>query len=680
MKERVKKRVQEILQALGFISKVQANSMTNEDWNRFHTEYQAKFGISLSEDNEANDEPETQAAAVTPELQAEVINFVAGLQTDTPATLPTAQTVNPPAAEASPAANAPDPTQPTFESAIRMLMGAVTTLARQPEATTPVATVQTDLQVLPRVLGACAHSETHLFGIDHPLYARSQWFNQATVTRQLSDTALSTSQVNAFSEAFNEFTRSLCARVQTLDNTNQLRMLDFKQMATGAFAIDYGSLNIKFGEEYLVRRQDMIIAYLRTLKSVDHIFPWRSGIQDGEVIPVAGFGEFSQRYQAGEVFKGSARITYEIARVSDAMIKYKFEDLIQLEKQYIGDLNKEGSDVMKWTFIEWLMVNIYKSMFNEQVRRRVVGVLVPIQKDVENPAMFAADGALRAIERVEEECKVLPFKNLKTYTKSTIVDYIETMFEEVNKVLPSLDGMKLFINEKHVPWYRQGFRDKYGTDTDYTGPKMQAIDYSLEQFVPVPNMDYNDYKMWITFPGNVESLQHLPSEMYNIYFERRLEALLVMSRWKEGAALQMAGLQCANETELEQTNRKYQWLFTNYPVTVLGADIDSIDASVNTQFLTSDNTKATAITNIMKSSPERVIKIICGGKTNATKINKAGKFEKITADWIPTAVGDYIKLYPELHVVEKKVGNKTLMVTEPTGNWLELERKVTPSA
>lgn len=679
MKERVKKRVQEILQALGFISKVQANSMTNEDWNRFHSEYQAKFGISLSEDNEANDEPEAQATAVTQELKAEVINFVTGLQTDTPAAPPTAQTVNQPAGETGPAANTADPAQPTFEAAIRMLMGAVTTLARQPETSAPVATVQTDLQVLPRVLGSCAHSATHLFGIEHPLYARSQWFNQATVTRQLSDSALSTGQVNCFAETFNEFTRSLCARVQTLDNTNQLRSLDYKQMAAGSFAIDYGSLNIKFGEEYLVRRQDMIIAYLRSLKNVDHIFPWRSGIQDGEVIPVAGFGEVSQRYQAGEVFKGSARISYEIARVSDAMIKYKFEDLIALEKQYVGYLNKEGSDVMKWTFIEWLMVYIYQSMFNEQVRRRVIGVLVPIQEGVENPAMFAADGALRAIERVEEENKVLPFKNLKIYTKSTIVDYIETFFEEVNKVLPSLDGMKLFINEKHVPWYRQGFRDKYGTDTDYTGPKMQAIDYSLEQFVPVPNMDYNDYKMWITFPGNVESLQHLPSEMYNIYFERRLEALLAMSRWKEGAAMQMAGLQCTNETELEQTNRKYQWIFTNYPVTVLGADIDSVDASTNTQFTTSDNTKVTAITNIMKSSAERVVKIICGGKTNATRISKAGKFEKIKADWVPMAVGDYIKLYPELHVVDKVIGNKTFKVTEPTGNWLELERRVTPS-
>lgn len=674
MKERVKKRVQEILQALGFISKIQANSMTNEDWSNFNTEYQAKFGISYAEDAVVNEEPEAQAAAISQELQTDVINLAMSIQPDNGGNPPIPQPASVTGQVQTPT------TQANFENAVRTIMAAMQTLSSQPESSAPAAAVQADPQVLPRVLGYCAHSATHLFGIEHPLFARTNWYNQATITKKTTDTVLDTNQVNAFSEAFNGFTRSLSGRLQQLTDDNQIKLLDFKQMAAGSFAIDYGSLDIKFGEEYLVRRQDMIIAYLRTLENVDGIFPWRSGIQDGEVIPVAGFGEFSQRYQAGETFKGSARITYEIARVSDAMIKYKFEDLIALEKQYIGDMNKEGSDVMKWTFIEWLMVNIYKSMFNEQVRRRVIGVLVPIQKEVENPAMFAADGALRAIERVEEEYKVLPFKTLKTYTKSTIVDYVENFFEEVNKVLPSLTGMKLYINDKHIPWYRQGFREKYGTDTDYSGPKMQAIDYSLEQFVSVPNMDYTDYKMWITVPGNIESLQHLPSEMMNIYFERRLEALLVMSRWKEGSAIQMAGLQCANETELEQTNRRYQWIFTNYPVTVLGTDIDSVDGSVNTQFLTSDNTKATAITNIMKCSSERVIKIVCGGKTNATTIKKAGKFEKITSDWIPTAIGDYIKLYPELHVVDKVIGKKTLQVTEPTGNWLELERKVTPSA
>lgn len=672
MKERVKKRVSELLQALGLVSKVQANSMTNDDWNQFHVEYEAKFGITLPADNEVNDDPAAvQAQTISPELQADVIKFAAGLNTNPSPEAQSATSSQPEAATVG---------QATVENAIRMIMNTAATLAQQPESHEPVANAKTEMQVLPRVLGVCGHSATHLFGIEHPMYARSNWFNQATATRKITDTALTTNQIEAFSQAFHEFTQTITARVQELHFNNQLGQLNYKQMATGSFAIDYGSLNIEFGKEYLVRRQDMIIAYLRTLKTVDHIFPWRSGIQDGEVVPTAAFGEFTQRYQAGEVFKGSTRISQEIARVSDVMIKYKFEDLIQLEKQYIGYLNKEGSDVMKWAFIEWLMVYIYQSMFNEQVRRRVIGVLVPVQTGVDNPAMFAADGALRAIERVEEELKVLPFKTLKTYNKSTIVDYIENMFEEVNKILPSLDGLKLHINEKHVPWYRQGFRDKYSTDTDYTGPKMQAIDYSLEQFIPVPNMDYNDYKMWITVPGNIESLQHLPGEMYNIYFERRLEALLAMGRWKEGAAINQAGMQCASETELEQTNRKFQWIFTNFPVTVLEKDVDVVDGSMNTQFITSDNMNATSITSIMKSSSERVIKIINGGKTNATTINKSGKFEKIKADWIPTAIGDYIKLYAELHIVTKEIGGKSIQVTEPTGNWLELERKITPSA
>lgn len=670
MKERVKKRVQEILQAIGFASKLQGNSMTNEDWNKFHADYEAKFGLTLESDNAVNDEPDAQATVISPELQAEVMTFASAMK-DQPA-VPSANAVTEPATTA--------PGQPIMENAVRLLMDAVATLSKQPEPTAPVTTVKTDAQVLPRVLGISGHTKTHLFGIEHPMFSREKWYNQATITRKSVDTVLTTNQVEEFAQVFHEYTNSLTGRLHELHFNSQLNALDFKQMAAGSFVIDYGTLNIEFGKEYLVRRQDMIIAYLRTLKTVDHIFPWHSGVQDGEIIPAAAFGEFSQRYQSGEIFKGSARITYEIAMVSDVMLKYKFEDLIALEKQYIGDMNKEGSDVMKWTFVEWLTVYIYKSLFNEQVRRRVIGVLTPVQDGVENPAMFAADGALRAIERVEEELKVLPFKTLKTYNKSTIVDYIETMFEEVNKVLPSLDGMKLYINEKHVPWYRQGFRDKYSTDTDYSGPKMQAVDYSLEQFIPVPNMDYNDYKMWITVPGNIESLQHLPGEMLGVYFERRMETLLAMSRWKEGSAVNTAGLRCSSETELEQTNRKYQWLFTNYPMTVLAADIDSVDGSLNNYFMTSDNSKATAITNIMKSSPERVIKIICGGKANATTISKSGKFEKISAAWVPTAVGDYIKLYPEFHTVSKVINGKTIQVTEATGNWLELERKVTTSA
>lgn len=656
MKERVKQRVQAILTALGFIEKVKARNMSNDDWTRFNASYQAKYGISLDADNAVEDDSpansKPEATTISHELQLEVANFIG---------------------ELSGTQNTEKPV--TMEDMVRTMMNAISTFQKQPENKNPLETVTTRVN-LPMILGTCAHTETHLFGIEHPIFARSAWYNQITISRKISEDALTSKNVEAFSSAFCDYTKSISARVRELFNNNQLGLLDYKTMATGSFNIEYSDLKIEFGKEYLVRRQDMIIAYLRTLKSVDHIFPVRSGIQNGEVIPTAFFGEFTQRYQAGEVFKGSAKISQEIARVSDVMIKYKFEDLIDLEKQYIGYMNKEGSNVMKWTFIEWLLVYIYKAMFNEQVRRRVIGVLVPVQEGVDNPAMFAADGALRAIERVEEQLKVLPYKNLKTYTQATIVDYVETFFEEVNKIIPSLDGMKLYINEKHVPWYKQGFRTKYGTDTDYTGTKLQAIDYSIEQFIPVPNMDYNDYKMWITIPGNIESLQFLPGEMYNIYFEQRLEALLAMGRWKEGSSVNMAGLQCASETELAKTKRKLQWIFTNFAVTELDADATTIDGSLNTQFITSENTKATAITAINDAPSDRVIKIICGSTTNATTIAKSDKFAKISAAWSPTAVGDYIKLYAELHTVAKTIGDKQINVTEPTGNWLELERKV----
>lgn len=112
-------------------------------------------------------------------------------------------------------------------------------------------------------------------------------------------------------------------------------------------------------------------------------------------------------------------------------------------------------------------------------------------------------------------------------------------------------------------------------------------------------------------------------------------------------------------------------------MTEIAVDATEVDGNQNTQFITGKNTKATAITAINDAPADRVIKIICGDTTNATTIAKSGKFSKISAAWLPTAVGDYIKLYAELQVVTKTIGGKQIKVTEPTGNWLELERKVT---
>ena len=64
MKERVKQRVQAVLTALGFITKVKEKTMTNDDWSQFYTNYKAQFGITLEEDNAITDEPPAAPEAV----------------------------------------------------------------------------------------------------------------------------------------------------------------------------------------------------------------------------------------------------------------------------------------------------------------------------------------------------------------------------------------------------------------------------------------------------------------------------------------------------------------------------------------------------------------------------------------------------------------------------------------
>ncbi len=133
----------------------------------------------------------------------------------------------------------------------------------------------------------------------------------------------------------------------------------------------------------------------------------------------------------------------------------------------------------------------------------------------------------------------------------------EDLWEKVMGILPSTTNYKLYANKKHQPWYLSLYREKYGKDTDFNGVENRIIDLAPDSIVWVPNMDMNDYLMWITVPGNLENYELLPGEMYATYFERRWEELGIASYWKEGAGAQMGGLQCKTDAELEATERQF---------------------------------------------------------------------------------------------------------------------------
>jgi hypothetical protein len=450
-------------------------------------------------------------------------------------------------------------------------------------------------------------------------------------------------------------------------------LLNCDRMIRGESYVDCTNLDARSGE-YTVRRMDTVIAYLRTLEGVRGIVPAVSNVQNKMTAPTAFFEELSQSCKSGYLPRGAVNFDGEIYRVDDLMFKFFFENPKELEKACIGYLNREGSDPVKWTLFEWCTVHFGTLLFNEQQRRRVVGCRVPRQGDFPQPAMLAADGALRAIQRVEEERKVLPFDDPGIYDRTTIVDYVEVFREHIMEILPTTTGYRVYANKKHLPWYLKAYREKYGKDTDFKGVRENIADLAPENIIWVPNMTMVDYKMWIARPGNVETYEDKPNEMHAFYFERHLEQLYMASWWKEGAGVLAPGVQFKTVAELKASKRSMQYVFTNLPLVEVAAGATTLDGSAGYDFLTGSNSAATALADILTASVERVYKIVYNGTSYPLKITKSGKFAGISADWVPAAAGEYIKLYAELAEVTVTVGTVTKKVVQPTGNFLELER------
>jgi len=658
--------------ALGFISKAKEGKLTADEQKQIFAEYEKLYNVTFQADKEANEDVDPENDFVlSDDEQNEIANLIQDDGDDDDDDDDDAE----PQIKTGRQANA------AMKEAIKKQKKTIKKLASEPEPAAPVSTIKgsgADItsQGFAIVMGHAPHSKTHLFGNECDFMLLGKWWNRITKDRKEADIDhLSQDDKDAFKKEFSAYTASLVQRSNYLAGTNAINMLDYNKMIAGTSPFtNYTGLDAKFGE-YTVRRQDIILAFFRSLPSVASIFPVQSGVRNKEVVPTVQFGELSQGYRKGRIFKGNVKFAAEIYWVNDVMFKYEFDDMIELQKRYVMELHR-GSTPFQWTFIEWVVMWFGQQLFNEQQRRRVVGVRVPQQNVVANPAMLAADGALRAIQRAEEELKVLPF-DLGVYNEASIVDYIENMWDQIDTILPTMENMLLFANAKHKKWYLRTFRTKYGTDSDFTGVKDSLIDVNPERIVWVPNMPMNCYKMWITAPGNIQSLEYLPNEMLGFIFREDFESVTALSRWMEGSVVQKVGVQYKTVAELEASQRANQWLFTNMSALKLAPNATTIDGRLNTEYMTGANTAATTLTDITNASEEVVYKIIAGSMTNATQIAKAGVFSKITAPWIPTAVGDYIKLYAELEDYNVVVQGETYKATRPTGKFLELERKVT---
>ena len=650
-----REKLRKVLQLLDLSQKAADKQLASEDITAIATRYQKEFQATLREDMDA-DSRQPMSQEEMNQLQALLAGIV-------PSTEKTEGTAN---SEESPVTQSEATPEGILELAKNVakqngeLQKLVKTMTEQTAEDTAAAVVTTPTTM--RINGPGTTAK-YLFGIETPMFDMSKRWNKIAENPNYSSTDIEEGEEKAFFQEVSVFSKSLAKRYEYL---NKNHLLDPVKLAAGEFSTDFAGVgDAKVGDQYVIRRQDALIAHVLKARDLTQFFPIRYGIQDHDLVFNTFFDEVSQGWQEGEVWKGGMKLENEMGHVDDAMIKMKFGPMKKLERMYIGYLNKEGSDPIKWSLIEYCIVNTLETAQVEQNKRRIRGIYATPEKGVPSHFLNASTGLIYTLIRYYHENKILLHDDVtyRSYTKENMVDAVKEFVADIIEKCTEdmdLDQHVIYLNNLHQTWWKEGCRARYGKDLDFTGPDsyLNVVPDTTLHIKWLPYLGPSCL-MFLDIPGNIQFLEYIPGEMMAFKAKDDMEMVKCWSTWKEGTAAAFLGRRFKTHEELVENNYEWQQIFMNKPSVDVAVDATVIDAKKGFWQVTSENTKATAITDIKNAKAGIGYLIECGSKTNASTISKSGKFADITANYTPTKEGDYI-----------------LVLLNKDGNFRELERCV----
>ena len=492
------------------------------------------------------------------------------------------------------------------------------------------------------------HTKDYAFGIKNAIFAAGKRHNAIAINGVLPLEQPTDEDKATLRKDFGEYASSLAARYRELCTSGKINTLagaDFTALA-----------NVNMNERFYEIRQDMLIARIVALPSLANLFPTVSRVQSGQIFTNLLATAVSQAYQAGRVFKGGVKFEPEKAYTDKVMAKIQFTDMTELETSYLNYLNTNGSDPVKWSLIEWIILQLATQLNTERNERAVMGYRLEPTASVPGHENFASTGIVyRILMYWLKEHKVLPFKDasLAEYDATDMGTVLQAFAAELQKAYKRPQDLVVYLNEAHKPMFNAWLNATYGKNTGFV-PDPDTIPNYGYRIKWVPNEPLNFYFIFASLENNLFLLENIPGEEYDMKFQRDLEEVIAFSYWKEGAAAAFAGVEEDDNAALEAAGQKdRQIIFMNLPAVFLDADEDDLDATDGRIFVTKNNTAGSGaqgadvpveITEIANAEEGVIYIVICGGTTNATTIQKAGKM-KIKSDWEPTTAGAWIALY-----------------------------------
>lgn len=618
---------------------------TLEEFNSIVAEYGKKYQTALKDDLEAEEKSKK-----SDEQQTEMQAMLNSIQQVVATINPAAESTEQPQQEA------------TLASILESLNGIradFKALGERPATDQPEQTVT----VSPVSINGFGNTPQYLFGVEHPIFSmEKRWNKIAANPRAASALPEVDEQVDGV-----EFHKAACAYAKTLKERYQFlqenKMLDARALSEGKYATNYGGVdNAGLGNQFVVLRQDAIIARVLEKRDLTQFFPVQYGIQDRGLIFNAFFDEVSQAYQSGETFKGGMKIENQMGYVDDSMIKIEWGPMKELERKYIGYLNKEGSDPIKWTMIEYQLLNTLLNAQAEQSKRRMRGIYVKPEKGVAGSYLNAGTGLLYTLLRYVHQYDIKPHADAayRSYTQATMLSAVQEFVADVTASVTEdmdLDKHCLYLNRNHQSWWIKNVRSTYGKDTDFAGPMgaLNVVPDTTVQIIWLPYLGQLPFMM-MHEPGNILFLEYVPGEMLAVKMQEQMEQVRAWSTWKEGCSATFTGRRFDTREKMEENAYEWQQIFINLFAATI---VDKIDGKAGFWHVTGETTTQDTYTDIANAKAGVAYCIEAGVASHLPKVAKSGKFGKITAAFTATAVGDYL-----------------MVILDKDGNFRELERCV----
>ena len=664
----LKEKLMSVIELLGFKQKFEDKSLTKDEFNSLVAEYQKKYQSTLTDDIASE-----QAAKKTAQQADEFQKMLNTIQSVLNGGEPSAAADDNGGQQPAQQGNA------TLEGILEGIKGMradIQAMGSNPAPDQPVQTINT----VTLSVNGFANTPDYLFGVEHSLFSMKNRWNQIAANPRaaaaLPEVDEQVDGVAFYKEACN-FAKSLKNRYQYLQ---QNKMLDAAALAKGTYATNYDGVdNAGLGDQFVVLRQDALIARVLQVRDLTQFFPVAYGYQDRGLVFNAFFDEVSQAYQSGEVFKGGMKIENHMGYVDDAMIKMEWGPMKELERKYIGYLNKEGSDPIKWTMIEYQLLNTLRAAQVEQNKRRMRGIYVKPDKGVAGSYLNAATGVLYTLLRYVHQYDIKPHNEstYRTYTQATFLPAVQEFIADVRASITEdmdLDNHVVYLNKNHQAWWIKNVRSTYGKDTDFTGPMgaLSVVPDTTMRIIWLPYLGQTPFMM-LHEPGNIQFLEFVPGEMLSVKMQESMEQVRAWSVWKEGTSASFTGRRFATKEEMDKNNYEWQQIFINlFAATIT----DKVDGNNGFWQVTDSTTTQTTYTDIENAKAGVAYCIECGDKTKLPEIAKSGKFDSITTAFTATAVGDYIMVilgadnkFRELErcVGGKRTINKELQPNVPGG-------------